>query len=495
MQMELEFEKRGLKYVKPLLREVQAQEQTQERRLTEGMPDLGRILGTWGQVILRGKEWRGDTVSFSGGVMAFVLYAPEDGSEPRTLESWIPCQMKWDLEDDHREGEIRIQCLLRFLDARSVSPRKIMLRCGISALAEAFREDTALVGVPGEVPEDVQLLKNRYPLRIPKAAGEKTFQLEETLPFSGTGKLISYTLTPKISECRVLSGRVVFRGSGILHTVFRNQEGRVESRDLEVPFSQFEQLEGNFGPDAQADVRMGVTGLEAELAEGDQLRLKAGLVAQYVADDREVVEIVEDAYSPDRSLEPRREELEVPQLLDQQRVPITVRQTLRQNAGDIADVTYLPDFPTQRRGEGIQLELPGQFQVLWYDENGILQSSTARTEENWDMPAGEDTRVRATVLPGAAPTAIPGSGMELKGESILDVSSSPRQGIPMVTGLNLGEPVERPQNRPSLILRRAGVAGLWEIAKSTGSTVEAICQANGLDAEPESSRILLIPVS
>ncbi len=38
--------------------------------------------------------------------------------------------------------------------------------------------------------------------------------------------------------------------------------------------------------------------------------------------------------------------------------------------------------------------------------------------------------------------------------------------------------------RPSLILRRTGEGGLWELAKACGSTVEAIRSANGLEAEP-----------
>lgn len=491
--MELEFEKRGLPYLKPLLREVQAQEQTQELRLPDGMPDLGRILGTWGQVILRGKEWRGDSIACSGGVMAFILYAPEDGSELRTMESWIPFQMKWDLDDGHRDGEIRIQMLLRFLDARSVSPRKMMLRCGISALGEAFRQDTAMVSVPGEVPADIQLLKNRYLLRIPKQAGEKTFQIEENLPLSAS-QLVSYTLIPKLSEVRVMSGKLVLRGSGQLHVVYMNGDGRLESRDLEIPISQLADLEGNLSTDAQGDVRMAVTSLEAELAE-NQLKVKAGLLAQYVADDRETVEVVEDAYSPRRSVEPEREELEIHNILEQKQVPVQVRQSIRQSARDIADVVYLPDFPNQRRGDGLQLELPGMFQVLSYDENGQLSGATARTEENWDMPMGDNARVDATVLPGSPATATPGSGIELKGESILSLQTTARRGLPMVTELKIGEEKEQNMARPSLILRRAGEAGLWEIAKSTGSTVDAIRQANALETEPAENQILLIPVS
>ncbi len=493
--MELEFDKRGIPFLQILMQEVQTQEQTQELRLSEGMPDLGRVLGTWGQVILRSKEWRGDRVSIGGGIMAFVLYAPEDGSEPRTLESWIPFQMKWDLPDDRREGQLRVQCLMRFLDARSVSPRKLMLRCGISAQGQAFREETAMVSQPGQTEGDIQLLKTSYPLRFWKAAGEKTFQLEEEFSLSGLKMPVSYTLEPNITECRLISGRLVIRGSAALHVVYLTGDGQLKSENLEVPISQFAEPEGNFSADAQCDVRMAVTSMEADLTPEGKLRVKAGLVAQFLVDDRELVEIVSDAYSPERSVTPKLEELEIPQILEQQRTVIPVRQTIRQNAKAVADVTYLPDFATIHRGDGVQMELPGQFQVLWQDENGNLQSSTARTEENFDMPAGEHTRIIAAVLPGAAPMATAGSGLELKGESLLSITSISCQGIPMVTGLTIGDTKSREDNRPSLILRRAGEADLWNIAKSTGSTISAIRKANGLESEPDPEQILLIPVS
>ena len=61
-------------------------------------------------------------------------------------------------------------------------------------------------------------------------------------------------------------------------------------------------------------------------------------------------------------------------------------------------------------------------------------------------------------------------------------------------GLELGEENTSDPARPSLILRRAGEADLWEIAKNTGSTVEAIRKANALEAEPRQDQMLLIPV-
>jgi hypothetical protein len=68
-------------------------------------------------------------------------------------------------------------------------------------------------------------------------------------------------------------------------------------------------------------------------------------------------------------------------------------------------------------------------------------------------------------------------------------------GIRCVTGIELGELADPDPARPSLILRRASSEKLWDIAKACGSSVEAICIANGITAEPEDDRILLIPVN
>jgi len=126
--MKVEFDKRECRYLHRLAAEIQSQEQTQELRLTEGMPDIGSIIGAWGQVLIRGKEWRGDSMIVSGGVMVWTLYAPEDGSGVQKVEGWLPFQIKWQLPDTPRDGVILAAPYLRSVDARSISARKLMLR-------------------------------------------------------------------------------------------------------------------------------------------------------------------------------------------------------------------------------------------------------------------------------------------------------------------------------------------------------------------------------
>lgn len=498
--MELQFKTAACRCLDAALREVRNTELTQEIRLPDGMPDIGHILCAWGQTVLRGKEWHRDSVSFSAGMMVWVLYAPEDGSTEQCIEGWIPFQMSWDLPENCPEGTIRLRCHPRFVDARSVSARKIMVRAGAAALAEAFVPMEMELSVPGEMPEHVQLLRSRWPIRMPKEAGEKTFTLDEDLevPMSAPKpeKVICFRLDPRLSEKRVLGNKLVFRGNGNLHVLYRSTEGQLHGWDFELPFSQFAELDGEYGSDAQGDLMLSPTGLELELGEEGRMRFKGGLTGQYLVTDKQMLELTEDAYSPGWELERQQQMLEVPAVLETRRENIYGEQTIPGDANVIADMTFLTDFPRQRSTEtGVELELPGTFQTLYYGADGMLHAGTARWEGRQTVAAGEDTRLLAQPMAAERMQAAPGAGqITVSADVPMEITAVTRQRIPMVTGLTLGQPRRKDPNRPSLILRRAGEQRLWDMAKASGSTVEAILQANGLQEEPASDRMLLIPI-
>lgn len=499
--MELNFNSNTVPYLKKLVGQVQNAEQTQEIKLSDGMPDVGRVLASWGQPILRGKEWHRDSVGFSGGLMVWVLYAPEDGSGPKCIETWVPYQMQWEMEDGDREGDIRIGCLTWFMDARSVSPRKIMLRTGLAVWAEAYRPESETVSIPEQVPEDVQLLRSNYPVRLVQEAGEKSFLLDEELSLPGSmpapEKMVYYILRPEINDQKVMANKLVFRGNGNLHMLYLSENGQLHSWDFSLPFSQFAELEQEHGPDARADMILCPTSLELELDTEGHLRLKCGMVGQYLIDDLHMLELVEDAYSPVREVNVHRQDLELPSILETRRENVSAEQTLNVSADLAADVSFLPDFPRQRRVEqGAVMEFPGIFQLLYYGEDGALQSSSARWEGEIMLSADEDSRVTAMPLRAGEPQTILGTdNVQLRADLPVQLTTTGAGGMHMVTGLELGELRELDPARPALILRRAGAQCLWEIAKRSGSTVEAIRSANDLKDEPMPDQMLLIPVS
>lgn len=498
--MELQFEKKPCRYLRRKVREVKEQEQTQEVKLPDGMPDIGNIIGAWGQCVMRGKEWRSDGMSVNGGVMAWVLYTPADGSEPRSIEVWLPMQLKWNFADSLREGSICAAWLLKGADARTLSARKMMVRASASVLGEAVEPCEEEISGTDQVPEDVQLLRNTYPARLPMEAGEKTFLIDEELPWPASQpapeKLISYCMTPRITEQKVLGGKAVFRGNGNFHMLYQAVDGQLYNADQEISFSQFSDLDHDYDKDAQLGVTMAVSNLEPELQDG-RLRLKCGLVAQYLVNDIRLLELVEDAYSPNRPVDVQMRDLSLPMMLDKNQMLMRYEGTIPEEAERVVDTSVWVEQPTLRRaGDLTEILCEGQCQVLFHDENGVLQGRSARWNQIWEMPAAMDAEVLGGIQPISAPqTTIESGQLRFEGDLQAEAEVNSERGMPMVTGLELGEMARPDPGRPSLILRRAGDASLWDIAKETGSTINAIKKANGLSNEPVDDRILLIPVS
>lgn len=497
--MKVPFQKKEIPCLQSLLSQVQALEQTQELRIPEGMPEAVRILGAWGQILIRSKEWQRDCVRLTGGVQARVLYEPEAGGQPRCLESWIPFRMDWDLPEGSPEGTVRLQPLLRYLDARTVSAGKVMLRAGIAIRADCWVNACPEVMVPGEVAPDVQLLRRQWPVRLPREAGEKAFDLEESLSVPPSAprpeKIVYYRMDAWPGEQKILGNRLVFRGTAKLHLVYLCPQGQIHSWDFEIPFSQYAQLEKAISGDARGEILLALTRLELESAEEGRLQLKAGLTAQYLVEECQILETVEDAYSICRELTRETGALEVPALLESRREALSGDQTLPVQADVVADALLLADFPRQtREGEDILLEQPGTVQLLYYDHQGRLQSASHRWTGTLRLPADPGARLTARPLE-AAVQAVPGTdSVTLRPEMGVQLDTAAGQGIPMVTAVELGEKKLPDPQRPSLILRRAVPAGLWAMARDSGSTVEAIRQANGLTGEPEPGKMLLIPV-
>ena len=493
--MDVNFQNRLLSCLSPAVREIQNSEQTQEIKLTEGMPDVGRILSAWGQPILRGKEWGTDTINYSGGMMVWVLYAPEDGSPERCVEGWIPFQLRWDLPEELPEGQIRLRLLPRLVDARSISPRKILVRAGMAVSAEAFATTQITVPELETAPAGVELLRRTYPVRLMKEAGEKSFVLDEELTMPDDlpqpEQIVYYYVEPKITDRKVLSEKVVFRGNANLHTLCRGEGGQLHSWDFDMPFSQYAELSGEYGPEAQADFALCPTSMELELDDEGHLRFKCGVTAQYCITDREQLSVVEDAYSPNRELTIQTETLELPAILENRRETAYAQGNLPMQIHTAADVRFLPDFPKQKyRDSGVALELPGVFQSLYYGEDGSLGAGTVRWDDTLNVNADEHTVL--TAVP--APASIQLSAGSVKAELPLELTAAAKQQLPVVAGLTLGEERRPDPGRPCLILRRVGSESLWQIAKAAHSTVGSIREANGLQNEPAPGQLLLIPV-
>lgn len=497
--MELEFHKSMCNCLNPVVGDIRNQEQTQEVKLSEGMPDVGRILASWGQCLLRSKEWRSGSMGVSGGVMTWTLYMPEDSSQPVCVEAWVPFHMKWDLPHTQRDGVIRAGCAVGRVDARTLSARRILVRTEVSVWTEALEPTEREIMMPADMPEDIQLLRQIYPLLIPREAGEKSYILEDELQVPTSGgvleKIISYQMRTEILDKKVIGQRIAFRGNGLLHLVYQGEDEKIHCYDQEIPFSQLVELEQDYDSECELDILPAVTSLEVDLMN-EKLHVKCGMTAQYLVRVRELVELICDAYSPRRTVNTVLKELNLPVVLDQRLENRQIELEMPSEPTEIADTVMFLDYPHMLRGsEMTELELNGHIQVLYYDQEDHLQLAEKPFDEKIEIPISTEAELQASVSEADLPQVIfSGNGIHANNMITLQLTTVSDCGIPMVVGLEAGDEEEPDPNRPSLILRKTGDEPLWEVAKQCGSTVDAIRTANKLLSEPENGQVLLIPI-
>ncbi len=490
--MDLQFPMIPMTWLRSVGGDTRGVEETLEVKLTDNLPDIGKVLCGWGQALVRSKQWNRDSVGISGGVMAWVLYQPEDGSDVRSVECWIPFQTRWETPPRDHDGVILAQCYLQGVDARSLSARKLMVRVNVGVCAQAMVSEHGELPQAGELSRDIQVLKKEITAKLAREAGEKTVSLEDMItPPAGKvpKKLLYYTLHSQISDCKLMADRGVFRGVTLGHCLCRGEDGALFAWDFQQPFSQFAELDREYGPDAQLLVTPVSTGAEMELTQEGKLQVKHSLIGQYLVLEPQQLQVVADAYSPEKQVTLQTQEMSLPVVKEILESAFRAEGNLDMAGAQAMDCGFFLDAPQAGYfGDNATCELSGRFQVLSMGDS--LSCETVPWQQTWELGAGEDGACSAWLMsqPEAVSTGMLSAELGARGIVMEQLQ------IPMVTGITLGEALARPADRPSLVLKQAGRESLWQIAKQMGTTVQAIENANGLTQEPEPGTWMLIPV-
>ena len=492
--LEFKFEQTTVPFLQTIAGQMQSQEQTQQIRLADTMPDVKRIVSAWGQVIIRGKQWLGGSVQISGGVIVRVLYQGEADDKMQCVETWLPFQMEWDIPAQEQDGSITALPFLRSVDARALSDRKIMARATVGILMQATVPAEAACYAECELPEDVQVLRRTYLLQLPVEQGEKLVNIEETLvPPVTNFSMLRCNILPSVSESRIVSDKLVMRGNVLFDMLLMDSNGKICKWQPEMPFSQFAQLNREYDPQSFSDISFAVTELETEQKDSGETRLKCSVLAQYTIYDRQTICVVEDAYSVGRSLEMKTHQMTVSSLLKDQKQPLQLTSNVQLEGHQILDVNILmDDLQIRPNGRILNIAPAGAFQVLLEDVEGNLVSSVSKWDSVLEMENDSDAEVFVSSEQDGMPAII---GNSLSQQLLMNIKSVSGKPITMVSELTLGEENKPDSNRPSLILRAMEGDELWDLAKSSGSTVEAIMKANGLKSDPQPGQMLLIPIS
>ena len=486
--MEIQFEQKPVRFLCRTAWGEKTVEETAEIKLPGQELSPEQILGAWGQPCLTEKHWSDGSVSVSGGVNAWVLLQDAEGVQ--CVAGWIPFKQSWDLHDSQRDGKVVVRSSLRSVDARMTGAGKLIITAQVSLYLQALEPCAVNRYLPPQLPEDVHVQKKNITVTVPMEAGEKRVSMDEELGTAQSVSALLYHRTqPRAAECRVMGDKLVFRGEVTVDALCRGEDGEIFMAHAEYPVSQYIQLDSEYGSRANADVIPVVLSAEVDKNEEGKLSFHGNVLWQYILHDEVELEGVADAYSNRRKVEMDMTQLCIPALVgkDSKQECSCELSAAYETVIDQTVMAVCAEWD-ERTGK---LQQEGAVRVLCRNEEGQLQSALLPFEA--ELTFAQDGDGYAVAADQKPAEAVAEQG-QLRVRIPYSMYSMEDVCLPCCKGIVIEDAVGQKERRPCYILRRAGKESLWQIAKTCGSTEEAIRTANGFDGEAEQGRMLLIPV-
>lgn len=479
-------------------------EETVEVIVPDALPDVLRILDTDGTVYLRGKDCEAGRVTVSGISELTVLYVPESGRGVKRVNVDVPFSASADGDGITSDCLITAKLCLGSCDARTVNPRKLVVRAEVAVEAALYLPETVYNTSPREH-EGVYYRSENMKLNLPAAVNEKTFIFtdEAHLPSAAPaiGEILRASVSMFVESVKPVGSRAVVKGNAVTALLYESRDDGALCRELiTTPFSQIVETDAS-GEVTDFELSLCLTGVHISRgymsdAEGEAVNIEIHAVAQCVGYAASMVEGVTDVYSTKNPVTAQSSAVELERLDGADTVSETLRATVpvSGDVGDILAVTVRKAATGLREGpEGTVWTAVATLSVIYSEPTGELLSASKKVEI--ERPAGEGTELDVSFGPDIF-TAAGDGAVEARVPMELSTVKKSRAAMERIESVELDEESALDLGAmPNVTVTRAGSRSLWDLAKAHMSTEELICEANAIDpgTEPEPGRVLLIP--
>ncbi|MCR4936053.1 MAG: DUF3794 domain-containing protein [Oscillospiraceae bacterium] len=478
-------------------------EESQEFVVPDTMPDIRAILSATGNVRIRSKDLSPGRVRLEARLPVRVAYVPEDGTEPRCLETELEYYVTVEDEQIDPESFCETRLTLLSLEARLPNPRKVNLRGELLCALRCYAPGQLPVPGAPEAGEDGVLVREEAVcVSLVSVATEKTFAVtdEFDLPESASPArtLLAQNTALRTEELRLSGSKLILHGSADSALLYLAEDGSTGALSFSTGFSQVIELGEELPEEAAVSATLLLTGAYYDLTEVDGVHgtAEVHLAVQVLASVPRKLRCVTDAYSNRYALQPTLERRSFRRV---ERV-LTLRETLRERFATPQPVreavqSWASLGEPSPDPEGLLLPVTV---VLYYrtPENVLCAARHSYPVKlRAELPEGESLELLSATVPELAlsPAA---EGAEVRMTVEARVACTATRSLDTVSALEYDETAPLDQSeRPSLVLLRCtGGDDLWPLAKENCSTPEAIRAANGLDdLEGDWQKLLLIP--
>ncbi len=461
--------------------------------------DVGKILDVRGQLLINSNKSVSDGLIVSASVEVDIIFLDEDGDSIHTVSVQLPFEFDQTIKGATEDTDAVISMEMCRLDARTLNPRKLLVRAELSADIRCYNEDKFVLWETLENPEEygIHLKREDIEHSLIMDIGEKSFTVsdEYNMPSDQTGdaRTLSCVTEICIDDVKTVGNKVIFKATAKTNAVFLCSDMDISSANFETQFSQIIETD-SVRENAQVNIIPYITASDfvflPDREEGViAANIKVCVQAICVANRASVY--VADAYSNKFSIEAVTADVPVFSLIPSKQMKLRLEGSC---GSEIDKVLYIYCGGVCSDINGSKLDFTARICGVGTNSDGLCVplSATLRGSQELDLEANQ--RVDIFDICCCAPDLSDEGRIELEISYCISVRDD--EQIDALCAIEVDE--EMPVNsesRPSLVILCANYdASLWSLAKEYCSTIEAIRDANSLCGEfDEKTRPLLIP--
>jgi len=276
--------------------------------------DVYSILTSSAVCQIKQKTLRQDRVTVEGVVEIEALCQEEEEDRWQTIRGSVPFTLEMEAIGCREDSIAQLRMEVLRCDAQIRNPRKLQLQAQLGGYVQIFQKEQLLVteNAAGTDEEDIQTLCDTVELEVLRMVAEKKLVAADELQTGVAGQLLHYTVDWRQEEQRVLSGKVMLRGSACVQAVFF-REGQLRQQEYQIPFSQVVECEGmEPGDTVTADYQLFQS--QVTLLEGEAPALSCNLTGTVTACvvRRMRLPVLRDVYSTRYHTECGQEQVDCP---------------------------------------------------------------------------------------------------------------------------------------------------------------------------------------
>ena len=495
-------------YFKPIYDNEIAKEETMELVVPDVCADIGKILDIRGQLLLSSQKAKADEIVVCAAIEISIMYAADGSGKVQHLSAKMPLDMMIAVPGADENSKIVTKCSLCNLDARTLNPRKLLIRANVSAHICCLAADKLVFwdNLCEDEKAPVYILQKEIEHTPIVCINEKSFVVSDEYRLSESGnmsvKMLSAETEICVSDVKAVGNKLVIKAEANTTAVFLNEndDSLFDSR-FSTQFSQIMELD-TYGEDIMNSVCIRLKDAEFTIVSGRENDFMCSaqyhMTAQAVSREIKCSAYIADAYSNEYKLTAETAPMKLVKCQPEKTLMLNMRGKLQSRAA-LTEIMYAAISEICAEAEGNEISCRANVSGVGVSEGKELEAIELKLSagEKVELAMNQELRLQAVCC---GKTAISGMGANAEFSADVSIVYNIREyeEINAVCGLEMGEErISKGESRPSLVvICSPRDSDVWALAKKYGSTTEMIENANkGADGFNVTRRPLLIPRS